>query len=143
MDRRTDPKKLIPIPMRSAEFVMVECGPQNARTRRVGMTAAALAFLVYLFNGAARAECELSELIGYTMIAEKTVAGFVENGKKSDEFEGCDFDRIIIFDDNTGVRCDTYNYSYSYRPSAYIFANRFGAIKMCVEDELFDVTQIR
>jgi uncharacterized membrane protein len=36
----------------------------------------------------------------------------------------------------------TYSYTYSYRPDAYIFASSLGAMKMCVEDELYDVAPL-
>ena len=100
------------------------------------------ATLTLLFSSPALAECDLSELLGYTLIAQKTIDGYIENGKRSDDFEGCDFDRIIVFDDNTGVRCMTYSYSYAYRPEASIFAN--GAVmEMCVDGELYNVGPIR
>jgi hypothetical protein len=102
-----------------------------------------LAAVTLTFTGSARAECDLSELVGYTLLAEKTIDGYIENGKKSDDFEGCDFDRVIVFDDNTGVRCMTYSYTYSFRPDAYIFAGSAGSMKMCVEDELYDVAPLR
>jgi hypothetical protein len=95
-------------------------------------------------SGAARADCSLSDLIGYTLLARKTIAGYIDNQKKGDDFEGCEFGRIIVFDDNTGVRCATYSYSYSYRPDAYIFARGVGPeMKMCVEEELYDIAQLR
>ena len=89
------------------------------------------------------AECELQQLIGYTLVGSKTIGGYLEKGKRSDDFEGCDFGRMIVFDDNTGVRCTSYSYSYSYRPTAYIFSLGRSALKMCVEGELYDVEPIR
>jgi hypothetical protein len=41
----------------------------------------------------------------------------VDKGVRKDDFEGCDYDHIIVFDDNTGVRCTSYSYSYSYSSS--------------------------
>ena len=96
-----------------------------------------------LTHDAALAECQLSDLIGYTLVARKTIAGYIDNEKKGDDFQGCEFDRVIVFDDNTGVRCATYSYSYSYRPDAYIFANGPASMKMCVEEELYDVAPLR
>lgn len=95
------------------------------------------------FSTAALGDCDLDDLVGYTLIASKTIDGYIEHGKRNDDFEGCDFDRIIVFDDNTGVRCTGYNYSYSYRPTAYIFSQGRGSMKMCVEDELYDIAPIR
>jgi hypothetical protein len=90
----------------------------------------------------ARAECHLSELVGYRLIAQKTISGYFEHGKRGDDFEGCDFDRVIVFADNTGVRCIGYDYSYSFMPEAYIFASG-SVMKMCVEDELYDIAPLR
>ena len=99
-------------------------------------------FLFMLACREARAECDLSELVGYKLIAQKTISGYIEDGKRSDDFEGCDFDRIIVFSDNTGVLCVGYDYSYSFMPDAYIFANG-SLMKMCVEDELYDIAPLR
>lgn len=95
-----------------------------------------------MLTGPAQAQCNLSELVGYTLIAQRTIDGYIQGEKRSDDFEGCDFDRVIVFDDNTGVRCMTYSYTYSFRPDAYIFADRIGSMKMCVEDELYDVAPV-
>jgi len=95
-----------------------------------------------MLTGQARAECDLSELIGYTLLAQKTISGYIQDGKRGDDFEGCDFDRTIVFDDNTGVRCMTFSYTYSFRPDAYIFASGPGSMKMCVDNELYDVAPL-
>lgn len=91
----------------------------------------------------AAAQCDLSDLVGYTLVAQKTIAGYIENENRGEDFEGCNFDRIIVFDDNTGVQCLTYSYSYSYRPEAYIFVEGPTSMKMCVEGELYDVAPLR
>jgi hypothetical protein len=84
------------------------------------------------------AECRLDDLIGYTIIAKKTIIGRVDKDGRHDDFQGCDYGRIIIFDDNTGVACQEYGYEYAYRPDAYIMA-RGGSIKMCVEGDMYHV----
>ena len=70
---------------------------------------------------------DLSRFIGYRIVAKKTIAGYVEehgSARKSDtSFEGCDYDRKIIFTDNTYLTCRSYSYSYSYRPEAILLAN--------------------
>jgi len=101
------------------------------------------AFLVLYFAlliGEAAA-LEQTELLGYTLIDEKTI---------EDEFEGCDFDKKIVFLDGTHLTCATYSYTYSYMPTAYIYARRieykgerYMAIKMVVEDEIYDMHPIR
>jgi hypothetical protein len=46
--------------------------------------------------------------------------GNVVSTNVSDEFEGCDYDRIIIFDNGYGLRCSEYKYRYAYRPRVVI-----------------------
>lgn len=62
---------------------------------------------------------DLSQYAGYTIVANKYVTGYVDrDGKLHDDFEGCDYDRKIIFDDGTYLTCQSYSYSYSYHPQA-------------------------
>jgi hypothetical protein len=68
------------------------------------------------------AACRLDSMVGWTLIARKTIDGRIDKGIKKDDFEGCDYDRIIVFEDNTGVRCTSYSYSYAYRPTAHMGA---------------------
>ena len=84
----------------------------------------------------------LDRVIGYTLVAKKTVVAFIQDDKREDSFSGCEFGRVLVFDDNTGVRCTGYSYNYAYRPDAYIFVNST-LIKMCVEGEWFDVAHLR
>ena len=81
----------------------------------------------------------LGRLVGYTIVASKTVAGYQDrSGKKGDSFEGCDYDRVIVFDDNRILACAGYGYQYSYRPTAIILSN--GAVlKMIVGNEVYDM----
>lgn len=81
---------------------------------------------------------ELRHLVGWTIVATKTIDG---------EFEGCDYDRIISFLDGTRLRCSEYGYTYSYMPEAVLFAKsvtyqgkELRLIKMLVEDELYDMS---
>src|SRR5947209_3082899 len=85
---------------------------------------------------------DLDDLIGWTLIARKTIAGRIDKGVRKDDFERCDYDRIIVFDDNTGVRCTSYSYTYSYRPTAYVWANG-SSLKMCVGSHSFSVSRLR
>lgn len=81
-----------------------------------------------------------SELRGYTLVYEKTIDG---------DFEGCDFDKKIKFMDGTYLTCSTFSYTYTFMPTAYIYANRFrykgkvyADIKMVVDDEIYDMQPI-
>lgn len=87
------------------------------------------------------ARCQLDRLVGYTLAAKKTVVAYIEDGKRIDGFIGCTYGRILVFDDNTGVRCAEYSYNYAYRPDAFIFL-RGSSIKACIDDQFFDVAPI-
>ena len=45
------------------------------------------------------------------MVASKTIEGYRDPAKeKKDEFEGCDFDRVVYFMDGTKVTCNSSGY---------------------------------
>ena len=82
---------------------------------------------------------QLGRLVGYTIIASKTVAGYQDkNGEKDDSFEGCDYDRVIIFDDNKILTCAGYGYQYAYRPTAIVLSNG-SSFKMIVGNDIYDM----
>lgn len=84
---------------------------------------------------------ELNNLVGYTIIDSKIVAGHIDkNEKKEDDFEGCDYDRIIVFDDDKILTCLQYGYQYKYRPRAIILYNGIN-FKMVVGDEIYDMSR--
>ena len=90
----------------------------------------------------ARAECDLSEVVGWTLIAEKTVKGYADEDERSDGYKGCKSDRILIFTDNTALRCGEYIYDYAYRPDAYIFSDG-KLLTACIDDEMIDLRPLR
>lgn len=102
---------------------------------------ALIAFVVCMMSSSAFAGCDLDDLVGWTLIARKTIVGRIQNEERKDDFEGCDFSRIIVFDDNTGVQCTGYSYMYSYRPKAYIWGDG-SSLKMCVGSNEFSVGRI-
>ena len=53
-------------------------------------------------------------------------------------FEGCDYDKKIVFMDRTYVVCDQYGYTYSYMPTAIILSDGYD-FKMCVNDRLYRI----
>lgn len=90
---------------------------------------------------------ELEDLVGYVIVAAKTVEGWRDGRKRGDDFEGCEHGRVIVFTDGTALTCNTYSYSYSYRPTAVILAKQFKYqgrevydFKMVVEDEVYDMS---
>ena len=104
------------------------------------------AFIVFaatlLASTAARAECDLDDVVGYTLVEKKTVDRWVDEDEREDGFSGCSHGRLIIFTDNTAVVCAEYGYQYAYRPDAYIFTDG-SDLKMCVDDDLYDVRPFR
>lgn len=96
-----------------------------------------------LSNGAlADGRCDLNTLIGYQIIAAKPIASYIENGTRHPGYQGCSGDRVIVFADNSGVRCQSVSTQPAPGvPNAYIFANQQGDLKLCVEGELMDVTR--
>ena len=100
------------------------------------MTTSMFSLLLMLLTTSAVA-FDRSELHGYTLIEEKTI---------EDDFEGCDFDKRIVFLDGTYYTCATYSYTYSFMPTAYIYARKltykgkeYADIKMVVDDEIYDM----
>jgi hypothetical protein len=87
---------------------------------------------VLLFGFSAATHAELQEF----------VAGYVdEDGKQDTAFEGCQFGRKIVFDDNRYVVCREYHYHYAYHPQVTIFQSAEG-LKMAVagDDHIYSVS---
>lgn len=83
---------------------------------------------------------DFSGMEGWTIAAVTQVRG---------EFEGCDFDRTIRFDNGWRLTCSEYSYSYSYRPDAVIFAKTiqlrgrsYWMVKALIDDEFYDMAPI-
>jgi len=80
-----------------------------------------------------------SRLIGYTIVASKTVASYIDpDGRTGTDFQGCNYGRKIVFDDNTALTCSEYNYEYSYQPTAILLV-KGASIKMIVESTIFEM----
>lgn len=81
---------------------------------------------------------DLTELVGYTIIASSSVVG---------NFEGADYDELVELDNGMIFRFREYNYSYSYRPTAIVFAYAYSdsiiLYKLVIDDELYDVDRVR
>ncbi len=81
---------------------------------------------------------QLSNYVGYTIIAVKTIVRSVDKKVEKNEFEGCDYDRDIVFEDGTYVTCTSYGYQYAYRPRAVVMSNGTDMI-MLVRDKVYRV----
>lgn len=95
-----------------------------------------------------QADCTrtLEKNVGWTIIDSKTIKGFRDKSKKSDSFEGCDYDRVIYFTDGTTVTCTSYGYQYAYMPTAIILGKALNyqgknmtMYKMIVENDEYDI----
>ena len=101
----------------------------------------ALTFTVML-SSTSFADCEeVSKDKNWSIIYTGTVTGYRDsNGKRSDDFEGCDFGRDLILDYSKKVTCDTFDYTYSYMPNIEIYSDGY-SLKACIEDTLYDVSR--
>lgn len=89
----------------------------------------------------------LGEYSGFTIVAAKRIAGYVDsNGKRENSFEGCEYDRQIVFDDGTALACTSYHYHYAYHPLAAILiktsdigGQQFASVVMIVGDDAFEM----
>jgi hypothetical protein len=101
--------------------------------------AAVLAATLMLPAHAARAGCDLDMLIGYQLAFAKVVTGYVQDGRRQIGFEGCTRERVLLFEDNTGVRCKETFPQHAVRPKAYLFARSQTDLKLCIGDDLYEV----
>ena len=99
------------------------------------------ALLLALSPQPALAVCDLSQVVGYTLVFGKTIQGYIEDGKQVDGFEGCTRDRVLVFTDHTGVRCKDTILHTAHLPKAYLFARNNNDLKLCVDDDMYDVAQ--
>jgi hypothetical protein len=87
----------------------------------------------------ALAVCDLSQVVGYTLVFGKTVEAYIQEGKRVSGFAGCVRDRVLVFTDNTGVRCREALVHTAALPKAYLFARNANDMKLCVDDDIYDV----
>jgi hypothetical protein len=102
------------------------------------------AMLVAFGAGVAHADgrCDLNGVVGYQILFGKPIDGYIQGGVRRKGYEGCEPDRVLVFADNTGVRCkEVVRQHTEEMPTAYLFArNNVGDMKLCVEGDLFDVS---
>jgi hypothetical protein len=101
----------------------------------------AAVLLLGLSGGPARAVCDLSQVVGYTLVFGKTIAAYIQDGKRVQGFEGCTRERVLVFTDNTGLRCKDTFVQTAELPKGYLFARNANDMKLCVNDDMYDVAQ--
>ena len=70
-----------------------------------------LFFLLIPVTAQASCQSVLENNVGWTIVDSKTIDGYKDQGEpKADDFEGCDYDRIIYFRDGTTATCSSYGY---------------------------------
>ena len=85
------------------------------------------------------AGCDLSQVIGYQLVAMKTIEAYIERGQKLRGYKGCQPDRVLVFTDNTGLRCKGMSVQGGDLPRAYVFARSQTDIKLCIGDDMLDM----
>jgi hypothetical protein len=107
--------------------------------RRLGLAVLCLAAPVQ-----ARAACDLDTLVGYQIVWIKTVYGYQDGSPTIHKgFDGCEPDRRIVFNDQTTLRCVGSGGRHTDATKAYLFARSNLDIKMCVGDDLFEMSPLR
>ena len=102
---------------------------------------AAATALLGLSSHPAHALCGLSQAAGYRLAFGKTIGGYLEDGKKVPGFAGCTRDPVLLFTNNTRVRCkETFIHSANV-PKAYLFAKSANDMKLRFDDGMYDVAQ--
>ena len=85
--------------------------------------------------------CDLSQVIGYTLVFGKTIEAYIDDGRRVPGFNGCTRYRILVFSDNSVIRCKDTFFQTANLPKAYLFARSADDMKLCVDDAMYDVAQ--
>ena len=98
----------------------------------------ALCLLASMFSIPAFANCDDEIEVGSTLIAKEKITAWIEDGQRHDGYEGCRYNRILVFQNNTGVACSGYTYQYAYSPEADLWSGPSGA-HLCVQEQWLPV----
>lgn len=74
----------------------------------------AVALIASIFGSSAAADCMLNfrSYVGWQILYVGNVTGYIDaNGKLNNDFEGCEWDRVLVIDHNRTVTCTGYGYS--------------------------------
>nr|WP_314878151.1 hypothetical protein [uncultured Pseudomonas sp.] len=95
---------------------------------------------VSLLASAGDTTSKFQGMVGWTIAAVTQV---------EDEFEGCDFDKVINFVNGIALTCSSYGYSYAFMPSAVIFTKsgkyegrNVHNVKVLISDEFYDMQPV-
>lgn len=81
--------------------------------------------------GAVASDLEDLAKDGYAVIDETSVKGY--------DFEGCEYDRVIAFNNGLKFKCSEYSYHYSYNPDVFILKHiQYSDYKVVIDDEEFE-----
>jgi len=103
-----------------------------------------LAVLATFPGGFARADgrCDLNTVVGYQIVFAKPIERYIQGGQRQKGYEGCEPDRVLVFADNTGVKCkNVVRHHLEQLPTAYLFARSQSDMRLCVGGLLLDVSQ--
>lgn len=98
-------------------------------------------FSAACFANEALAGCEIdvSDYVGWQIVYAGAVTGYIdEDGVEQDDFEGCEWGRVLIVDYTKAVTCNEYSYAYAYNPDIVILSNG-SSMEACIDDEIYDV----
>ena len=85
----------------------------------------------FISFGALASDLEDLAKDGYAVIDETTVKGY--------DFKGCEYDRVIAFNNGLKFQCSEYSYHYSYNPEVYILKHvQYDSYKVIIDDEEFE-----
>lgn len=86
---------------------------------------------------------QLEDLVGYEVEGVYSVAGWVDEaaGKvgNEDDWEGCRYNRKIIFSDGTTVKCTSHHNSSAWGQQKAVMFERHSSKMLCIDDQLIDV----
>jgi hypothetical protein len=97
------------------------------------------AMLALTAQPALAAGCDLSRLVGYTLVFSKVIDSYIEEGRHHQGFDGCNRDRVLVFADGSGVRCVDAFLHHGDRPHGFLFARSNSDMMLCVDDDLYKV----
>tara|TARA_B100000749_G_C18261203_1_gene396450 strand:- start:83 stop:454 length:372 start_codon:yes stop_codon:yes gene_type:complete len=120
-------------------MIVPECRRQGM-ARTIKLLGCIMTTIVLILPASAGCRLDVSKYVGWTIVYDGTVTGYIDpDGSRSDDFEGCEYDRVLLVDYNKAVTCREYNYTYSYMPDIVILTRGNRAIA-CIDNEEMDIS---